>query len=305
MQVPPLGRGQRGRTSTKFYHDAHNNEEALKRIREEDKRQAEQQDRQDELAQRQLEVALELQHQEYTRKVEQKVAQSKEEKRRVEILEDRILLGNTARSSYRIGDINVSGLTMLQRIETLEKVCNFLDGPLDLSTRLTKLETWVVDGVWDESVDYLSCSLVEFQFGGKDELPDPELHVAKVALRRWTFRIRAIEDRLNMPHHQLLCSAWIYGQLLQRSVALEDVCGLPIGKGKLGLFARLTVLEEHLNNNRFPHHHPRPAFLEDDPGRSLFEDDSDAPGFQRRRLGVVFFYSWSQYTLTLLVGCVV
>ena len=183
MQVPPLGRGQRGRTSTKFYHDAHNNEETLKRIREEDKRHAEQQDRQDELAQRQLEVALEMQHQEYTRKVEQKVAQSKEEKRRVEILEDRILLGNTARSSYRIGDINVSGLTMLQRIETLEKVCNFLDGPLDLSTRLTKLETWVVDGVWDESVDHLLCSLVDFSSAAKTNclirnFMSPRLHCA-------------------------------------------------------------------------------------------------------------------------------
>ena len=43
---------------------------------------------------------------------------------------------------------------------------------------------------------------------------------------------------------------WIYGQLLQRCVTLEDVCGLPIQRGKLGLSARLTILEEHLNKHK-------------------------------------------------------
>jgi hypothetical protein len=42
---------------------------------------------------------------------------------------------------------------------------------------------------------------------------------------------------------------WIYGQLLQRCVAIEDVCGSPIERGKLGLSARLTILEEHLNQH--------------------------------------------------------
>ena len=125
-----------------------------------------------------------------------------------------------------------------KRVETIEAVCNFVDGGenLDLSTRLTKLETWVADGgIWDETCNYLShYPLVEWQFGGKDEMSHPELHDGKVALRRWTFHIRAIEDRLDIPRHQLICSAWIYSQLLQRSTALEDLCGMASGKGKLG-----------------------------------------------------------------------
>jgi hypothetical protein len=280
-----------------YFHAERNREEIERRIYEQEMLAYDREAKQDALEQRQLDAVLELQHQDYLSKVRQKVAQIKEEKRRVGTLENSIILGDTA-PTYRIGDINVSGLTMLQRVDTLEKLCNFLDGTgnLDLSTRLTNLETWLAEGgVWDETCSRLYAELHWLEAGpldgGKDELPDPELHEAKVSLHRWTFRIRAIEDRLNMPRHQLLSSAWIYGQLLQRSTALEGVCGLPTGKGKLGLSARLTVLEVHLNNNRFPRLLPRPAFLEDDPG-SLFEDDPEAPGFKRRRLGVVFFHLW-------------
>ena len=108
---------------------------------------------------------------------------------------------------------------MLHRVETIEKVCHFRDVALDLPTRLTRLETWLdLPGVtWDETFDFVATvdfvDSTEFQFGGKDELCDSTVHVAKLALRRWTFRIRAIEDRLNEPRHLLLCLAWIYGQV--------------------------------------------------------------------------------------------
>ena len=171
MQAVPLGLGQRERTQTKFHYETSNNEEVSKRLREEHERQAKQQARQDQLAQRELDMVREFQHQEYRRRLDlinQEDAQKKEEWRRVEILEDRIVLGNTDPSTYRIGDLSV---TALDRIEALENLCNFKDGggKLDLSTRFTKMETWLDEGgVWDETFDYLSQNpLSEWQYGGR------------------------------------------------------------------------------------------------------------------------------------------
>jgi hypothetical protein len=130
-------RGQRETKPVQFFHEGMNNDEAKKRIWEQDMRDAEKGDKQDALAQRKLDAVAKQAHQAYMRRVKQDVAQTKEEKRRVESLERTVLLNGTS-LSYRIGDYNVSGLTMQQRVETIEDVCNFVDGGnLDLSTRLT------------------------------------------------------------------------------------------------------------------------------------------------------------------------
>ena len=70
MQAVPLGLGQRERTQTKFYYETSNNEEVSKRLREEHERQAKQQARQDQLAQRELDMVREFQHQEYRRRLD-------------------------------------------------------------------------------------------------------------------------------------------------------------------------------------------------------------------------------------------
>jgi hypothetical protein len=74
-------------------------------------RDAEKGDKQDALAQRKLDAVAKQDHKAYMRRVKQDVAQTKEEKRRVESLERTVLLNGTS-LSYRIGDYNVSGLTM-------------------------------------------------------------------------------------------------------------------------------------------------------------------------------------------------
>ena len=63
MQTVPLDLGQRERTQTKFYYETSNNEEVSKRLWEEHERQAKQRDRQDQLAQRELDMVREFQPQ--------------------------------------------------------------------------------------------------------------------------------------------------------------------------------------------------------------------------------------------------
>ena len=101
------GRDHRETKPIEYFHEDVNNDEAKKRIWEQDMRDAEKQDKKDELAQRRQDAADARAHQAYMRRVKQDVAQSKEEKRRVESLERIVHLNNTS-PSYRIGDYNAS-----------------------------------------------------------------------------------------------------------------------------------------------------------------------------------------------------